>query len=48
MTPATGQGVVITGDDTALSGTAEYAVLAPDLDTARTLEQRLRTLPLTY
>ncbi|MGW6691725.1 preATP grasp domain-containing protein [Streptomyces sp. NPDC054961] len=45
---ATGQGVVITGDDTALSGTAEYAVLAPDLDTARTLEQRLRTLPQTY
>lgn len=41
---STGQGVVITADDTLLSKTAEYAVLAPDLETARTLETRLRAL----
>ncbi|MFI7235657.1 peptide ligase PGM1-related protein [Streptomyces cyaneofuscatus] len=42
--PATGTGVVITGDDTLNRGTAEYAVLAPDLQAARHLETRLRSL----
>lgn len=42
--PATGSGVVITADDTLNCGTVEYAALAPDLDTARTLETRLRAL----
>ncbi|MFC8957377.1 peptide ligase PGM1-related protein [Streptomyces sp. NPDC057101] len=42
--PATGTGVVITGDATLHHGTAEYAALAPDLHTAQTLEKQLRNL----
>ncbi|MFI6088571.1 peptide ligase PGM1-related protein [Streptomyces sp. NPDC051218] len=38
------QGVVITADDSRHSGTVEYAVLAPDLQTARATESRLRAL----
>ncbi|MGW6714423.1 preATP grasp domain-containing protein [Streptomyces globisporus] len=41
---ATGTGVVITADDTLNCGTVEYAVLAPDLGTARALEHGLRAL----
>ncbi|MFF8611016.1 peptide ligase PGM1-related protein [Streptomyces sp. NPDC015346] len=44
FTASTGQGVVITADDSRRSGTVEYAVLATDLDTARTMESRLRAL----
>ncbi|MFJ6700035.1 peptide ligase PGM1-related protein [Streptomyces sp. NPDC091272] len=44
FTTAAGQGVVITADDSRNSGTVEYAVLAPDLQTARTIESRLRAL----
>ncbi|MFE3405303.1 preATP grasp domain-containing protein [Streptomyces anulatus] len=39
--PATGQGIVISSDDTDISGTVEYVVLAPTRDRALALEAGL-------